>query len=302
MRLEGRVALITGASRYIGGTIAAFMAQEGAKVACNDQYPEVAEQTVEHIRSRGGEAIAVAGDVSKEDDVAAMVRQATEAFGYVDILVNNAGRQFRNDVLHLVLSEWNAQLATFLTGAMLTTRAVANDMVEKHRPGAIINILSSAAHQGQPSNVAYSTCKGGLLNFTRAAAMELAQYNIRVNAITPTTMEHNLARQARMAAGKQVAPMQSRTSFSEPKHTVSSQDQLRGIPMGRFARTTDLAKAAIFLASDDAEFITGADLRVDGGSTARFWAWTPGQAEEQTIDDYLKTTFKNLEWGEEVPL
>jgi len=302
MKLAGRVALVTGASRYIGGTIGAFMAREGAKIVCNDLYPQVAEETAEHIRANGGEAIAVAGDVSKEEEVQAVVRTGVEAFGYIDILVNNAGRQFRNDILHLVLSEWNDQLATFLTGAMLMTRAVAQDMVAKQRKGSIVTILSSAAHQGQPSNIAYSTCKGGLLNFTRAAAMELAHYGIRVNAITPTTMEHNLARQARVAAGKQVAPMQSRTSFNEPRHTVTSQDQLRGIPMGRFARTTDLGKAAVFLASDDAEFITGADLRVDGGSTQRFWAWTPGASEEQTIDDYLKNTFKNLEWGEEVPL
>lgn len=302
MRLEGRVALITGASRYIGGTIGAFMAREGARIVCNDQFPDVAQETAEHIRSRGGEAVAVGGDISKEADVEAVVRQAVEAFGYVDILVNNAGRQFRNDVLHMVLSEWNDQLATFLTGAMLMTRGVAQDMVAKNRRGSIINILSSAAHQGQPSNIAYSTCKGGLLNFTRAAAMELAQYGIRVNAITPTTMEHNLARQARLAAGKPVAPMQSRTGFSEKRHTVTSEDQLRGIPLGRFARTTDLGNAAVFLASDEAEFITGTDLRVDGGSTARFWAWTPGAADEPTIDNYLQTTFKNLEWGEEVPL
>lgn len=302
MRLEGRVALITGASRYIGGTIGAFMAREGARIICNDQFANVAEETAEHIRSRGGQAVAFAGDVSDEEQVDEVVRKGVETFGYLDILVNNAGRQFRNDILHMDLKEWNAQLATFLTGAMLMTRAAARDMVAKNRPGSIINILSSAAHQGQPSNCAYSTCKGGLLNFTRAAAMELAQYGIRVNAITPTTMEHNLARLAKQAAGKTVAPMQSRTGFSEPRHTVTSEDQLRGIPMGRFARTTDLANAALFLASNEAEFITGADLRVDGGSTARFWAWTPGNATQQTIDDYLQTTFKNLEWGEEVPL
>jgi NAD(P)-dependent dehydrogenase (short-subunit alcohol dehydrogenase family) len=248
----------------------------------------------------GFEAIAVPGDVRKEADVQAMVKQTVDHFGYVDILVNNAGRQFRNTVLDMVLDEWNDQLATFLTGAMLMIRECCRDMLAKQRRGAVINILSSAAHQGQPANSAYSCCKGGLLNFTRAAAMELAHHGIRVNAITPTTMEHNLARRASSKAAP-AAPAASRTSFADARFTVTSEDQLRGIPMGRFCRTTDLAKAAVFLASDDAEMITGQDLRVDGGSTARFWGWIPGQAEQWTVEEYLETTYKHLEWGEEVP-
>jgi len=298
MKLEGRVAFITGASRYIGGTIGAFMAREGAKVACNDEFPEVAEATAEHIKSRGGEAIAVPGDIRDEEQVKAMVGRTIDTFGYVDILVNNAGRQFRNSILDMVLDEWNQQLATFLTGAMLMTREVCRDMVAKHRRGCVINILSSAAHQGQPANIAYSTCKSGLLNFTRAAAMELGFYGIRVNAITPTSMEHNLTRGTRDAAAP--AQTQSRTSFADPRYSVTAESQLRGIPLGRFCRTTDLAKAAVFLASDDAEMITGHDLRVDGGSTARFWGWTPGAHENWTLEEYRRTQLKHLEWGEEV--
>lgn len=297
MKLEGRVALISGASKNNGGTIAAFMAREGAKVACNDIIPEVAQRTADHIRAFGGEAIAVPGDVSSEDQVQAIVRTTVEAFGHVDTLVNLAGRQFRGDILSVDLDEWNQQLAGFLTGTMLMTREVARDMVARGRKGCLITVLSSAAHQGQPGAVAYCTVKSGLINFTRAAAMDLAHYGVRVNSISPTTMEHNLDRMVESRrSGAQPTGLSGRTP---DRATITSQDMLRGIPMGRFCRASDLAKAAVFLASDDAEFITGHDLRVDGGVTARYWPWIPGAHDDVTIDDYLENQYKPMAWGEE---
>ncbi|HEX2172661.1 MAG TPA: SDR family oxidoreductase [Dehalococcoidia bacterium] len=290
MRLAGKAALVTGANKHIGGTIAAFLAREGARVACNDISTPVAEATAWHIRSRGGEAIALPGDVSDAAQVDLMVGRAVEVFDGVDILVNNAGGlQYRGGVLEAALEEWNRQLAVFLTGTMLMTQAVARALVARGRPGSIINILSTAAHQGQPDNLGYCTVKGGLLNFTRAAAMDLAHHNIRVNAITPTAMEFNPTR-----------PLPSATPAAErTRTTVNRDDFIRGIPMGRLPRTPDIANAAVFLASDEAAMITGADLRVDGGALARYWPWTPGAADNLTWEEYARSTVQHLEWGEE---
>ena len=291
MRLAGRVALVTGAYKHIGGTIAAYLAREGAQVACNDISSEIAEGTAAHIRAKGGEALALTGDVSSEDQVTVLVGEAVAAFGYVDILVNNAGvLQYRGGVLDVDLVEWNRQLAVFLTGAMLMTRAVARHLVAQGRPGSIINILSTAAYQGQPDNLGYCTCKGGLLNFTRAAAMDLAHHRIRVNAITPAAMEFNPTR----------PPPSATPSTERVRTTVNRDDFIRGIPLGRLPRTPDIAHAAVFLASDEAAMITGTDLRVDGGALARYWPWTPGAATNLSYEEYARTTGKHLEWGEEI--
>ena len=297
MRLEGRVALITGASKFVGGTIAAFMAMEGAKVACNDIVPEIAEETAAHIRSRGGDAISAPGDITDDATVKAIVKQAVDAFGYVDILVNNAGRQFQRGLLEVEVPEWNEELATYLTAPMMLSREIGKVMVEKKRRGCILNIISSAGHQGQAGNLAYSTCKGALLNFTRAAAMDLARYGIRVNSITPTSMEHLVYRAQTDHGGMvgMVAPPVREYS------TFTREEALRGIPTGRFTRTTDIANAAVFLASDDAEQITGEDLKVDGGSLAKYWPWMPGNFTQASLDDYRENEMKNLEWGEEKP-
>ena len=294
MRLEGNVALITGASKFMGGTIAAFMAEEGAKIAVNDIVPEVAEETAAHIRSKGHEAIAIPGDITDENSVKSMVEAAVKAFGYVDILVNNAGKQYQQGVLEIELDKWNQQLAIFLTGTMLFSREVAKVMVANDRKGCIINIISTAGHQGQAGNLAYSTCKSGLLNFTRAAAMDLARYGIRVNSITPTSMEHALYREGTFpgTAPATVNPKaRTYTSFTR-------QEALDGIPTGRFTRTADIARTAVFLASGDAEQITGENINVDGGVLARYWPWLPGRYEGITVDEYRENVMQPLEWGE----
>jgi NAD(P)-dependent dehydrogenase (short-subunit alcohol dehydrogenase family) len=294
LRLEGRVALITGASKFMGGTIASFMAQEGAKIAVNDIVPEVAEETAAHIRSKGHEAIAIPGDITDETSVKSMVAKTVDAFGYVDILVNNAGKQYQQGVLDIELDKWNQQIAIFLTGTMLFSREVSKVMVDKERKGCILTIISTAGHQGQAGNLAYCTCKAGLLNFTRAAAMDLARYGIRVNCITPTSMEHALYREGTFpgTTPRVVAPSErTPTSFTR-------QEALEGIPTGRFTRTADIAKTAVFLASDDAQQITGENINVDGGVLARYWPWLPGKFTGITVDDYKENVMQPLEWGE----
>lgn len=288
-RLRGRVALVTGANRHLGGTIAAFMAAEGARVACNDRDAAVAEETAAVIRARGGEALAVPGDVTDAATVAAIVQRVVDTYGYVDVLVNNAGVQAKGSLLEVDLDDWQRQLSVFLTGPLLLTRAVARVLIAQGRPGSIINILSTSAHQGRPGTIAYCTAKGGQLNFTRAAAMDLAPYGIRVNAITPTALEHSVV-QASAATGA------ARPTFGA---TLTAEDFLRGIPLGRLPRTTDIAHAAVFLASDEASMITGHDLHVDGGALARYWAWVPGATRLVTLEEYRRTQARELAWGEE---
>jgi len=274
-RLDGKVALIFGASPNNGGTIAHFMAREGAKIAANDIVPEVGEDTAEFLGSRGYDAFAVPGDASQKDEAESIVERAVEHFGYVDTIVNLAGRQFRWPVTEVNLYDWNRQLEGFVTGGMLTTKYAARSMMDKGRQGCILHIVSSAGHYGEAGNSGYSAAKAGLLNFARAAAMDLAHAGIRVNTITPYFMEHNLHRFG--------PPSSFRT-----RYTATAEDFLKSVPMGRFPRASDLAYAAIFLASDEASFITGIDIPVDGGVRAKYPPWMPGNYTGISIEEYIR--------------
>ncbi len=266
MKLAGKVAVVTGTSPNIGGGIATGLADEGAKLVCVDIRPDYAERCAAHIRERSGEAIAVTCDVTDDAQVSAMVRRAGDAFGGVDILVNNAVIFNQKGVLDMPIDEWDKQIGVILTGAFLCTKRVAQLMIERGTRGSIINIISTAGHQGQPGNVGYCTGKSGLLNFTRSVAMELAPHGIRVNSLTPTATDPSEA--ADMADAWEV-DRGERGSRGPGEHF------LRGVPMGKLPRPSDYARAAAFLASDAAEMITGTDLRVDAGAVARYWAWTP---------------------------
>jgi NAD(P)-dependent dehydrogenase (short-subunit alcohol dehydrogenase family) len=274
-RLDGKVAVIFGAGPNNGGTIAHFMAREGAHIAVSDLLPEVAEETAGFLRARGYDALALPGDASEQCDVQAIVQQAVEHFGHVDTMVNLAGRQFRWPVTDVNIHDWTRELNTFVTAGMLTTKHTARAMIDKGRKGCLIHILSSAGHYGEPGNSGYSAAKAALLNFARAAAMELAHLGIRVNTITPYYMEHNLWR---WGGGNNF----------RLRHTTTAEDFLRAVPMGRFPRASDLAHAAVFLASEEAEFITGADIPVDGGVRAKYPPWIPGAYAERTIARYVE--------------
>ena len=264
MKLAGKVAIVTGTSPNIGGGIAQGLADEGATVVCVDVVAENAQQCAGWIESRGGRALGVTCDVTDEAQVEAMVARTREAFGGVDVLVSNAGILGGLSVLEMPLERWNRQIAVNLTGNFLCTKHVARSMVEQGRRGSIIVIVSTAGHQGQAGNIAYSTSKSGLLNFTRAAAMDLARHGIRVNSLTPTATDAEEGVERGVAWGR-----------PRPERRGGMLDFRKMVPMGRLPSPTHYARAAVFLASEDAEMITGFDLRVDGGAIAKYWPWVP---------------------------
>src|ERR1700722_8405284 len=267
MKLSGKVALVTGTSPNIGGGIAEALAAEGAAIVCIDSQPENAADCARYIRGTTGRAVGVTCDVTDEGQVAAAVTAAREAFGGIDILVNSAAFFNKKGVIEMTLDEWERQLAVILTGTFLFTKHAGKSMIEQQRKGAIINIISTAGHQGEPENIAYCTGKSGLLNFTRSAAMELVRHGIRVNSLTPTATDpaESNARAARW--GRQVRVSDQLKNAVEPFRN--------GVPMQKLPSPSDYGRAAVFLASDDAGMITGTDLRVDAGAIARYWAWNP---------------------------
>jgi NAD(P)-dependent dehydrogenase (short-subunit alcohol dehydrogenase family) len=262
-RLAGRVAVVTGASPNIGGALARGFAAEGARLVVTDVEEASAKAAADSIIESGGEALAVVGDVTDPDHAAEVVRAAEEHWGGVDVLVNNAVWFNQKGLLEMPLADYRRQLDIILSGAFLFTRAAAQSMIRRGAKGSIINILSTAAWQGQPGNIGYSTGKSGLINFTRSAAMELARHEIRVNGLTPTaTMPEDpeiLRRMTQMTA-----------SPSDWKMDFGGQ-----FPWGRLPTPHDYVPAAVFLASDDSDFVTGSNITVDGGATAKYWPWIP---------------------------
>src|SRR5215472_15956696 len=191
MVLQGKVALVAGTSPNIGGGIAEGLAAAGAAVVAVDVQPENAADCARYINSTGGQALGVTADVTDEAQVEAAVAAAVADFGSVDILVNAAVIFNRKGVLDMPYAEFEQQTKIILGGAFLFTKHVANRMIERGGGGAVINIISTAGHQGELGNIAYSTAKSGLLNFTRSAAMELVGYGIRVNSLTPTATDRS---------------------------------------------------------------------------------------------------------------
>ena len=264
MRLAKKVAIVTGTSPNIGGGIAEGLAEEGATVVCVDVAADNATQCAEAIKRGGGEALGLACDVTDESQVEAMVASVRDAYGGVDILVNNAGILGGLSVLEMPIERWNRQIAVNLTGTFLCTKHVARLMVARQRRGSIVVVVSTAGHQGQAGNIAYSTSKSGLLNFTRAAAMDLARHGIRVNSLTPTATDIEEAADRAVAWGR-----------PRPEPRPGGLDFPKMVPMGKLPSPRHYARAVVFLVSDDAEMITGTDLRVDAGAIAKYWPWIP---------------------------
>ena len=285
-KLDGKVALVVGAGPNNGGTTAHFMAREGAKVVVNDIVPEAAEETAEFLRSRGYDAIAIPADASVEDEVRDLVKQAEDHYGKIDILFNLAGQQFRWAVWNVNLADWERQLRTFLTSGMLTTKHVARSMIAKKVRGSIIHVISDAGLRGEPGNSGYSAAKAGLLRFCEASAMDLAQFGIRVNSLAPCAMEQNMYR-AFGAAGRQV----------RNRLAVTRLDTIQSIPLGRYCRSSDLASAAVFLASDDASFITAVNIPLDGGMLRAYAPYRPWAHLDLTQDKY-RTLVTQQQYGE----
>ena len=286
-RLDGKVALITAAGPNNGGTMAVLMAKEGAKIVCNDIVAVAAEETEAAVRSQGGEAVHTVGDVADESHVKAMVKAGVDAFGYIDTLVNLPAPHQFGSVLDFKPEVLRQELGVVIIGHASVMKEVANQMVAANRTGSIINIASDAGYAGQPNRIGYSAVKAGLINMTRAAAMELAHLGIRVNVVCPAGMEHNLWRsRARLAP-------QPRTRWD-----TTTQDTLDAIPVGRYVRAVDLAHLVVFLAADESEIITGVEIPLDGGATAAYNSWVPGRYTNVTVEEYVKTTALFQRYGE----
>lgn len=272
MKLKDKVAIVTGTSPNIGGGIAEGLAAEGATLVCIDARPENAADCAKYINGTGGRALGITCDVLDDEQVAAAVGEACKTFGRVDVLVNNAAFFNKKGVLTMPLAEWEKQIGVILTGAFLFTKHVARSMIDRHVKGTVINIISTAGHQGEPGNIAYSTAKSGLLNFTRSAAMELAVHGIRVNSLTPTATDP--------AESAERATRWGRPSATGPDRRAAFDSFRRRVPMQKLPSPSDYGRAAAFLASQDAEMMTGTDLRIDAGAVARYWAWDPSESDQ----------------------
>jgi NAD(P)-dependent dehydrogenase (short-subunit alcohol dehydrogenase family) len=271
-RLDGKVALITGASPNIGRAAALGYAREGAKVACNDINAEAAQAVVAAVTAEGGEAMAVPADVTDEAAVEAMVAEVLEAWGRVDILINGAVLWTGGSVLEMEKSLYMRSLDVMLGGNLLCTRYVARSMIERQIGGSVICILSSAAWQGQPGNIAYCTGKSGLINFVRSAAMELAPHGIRVNGFTPTITQPETDEAQEYGAAVRRALPNAQSVAADRGRYKSDFDAL--LPLRR-PRPSDYIGGLVYLASDESLMMTGSSLNVDSGSLAKYWPYVP---------------------------
>jgi 3-oxoacyl-[acyl-carrier protein] reductase len=248
MRLQGKVALVTGAGSGFGEGIATRFAAEGARVIINDVSVKAGERVAAAINATGGQAQFVAADVSRGDDVAALLKASVAAFGGLDIVVNNAGVSHRNQsMLGVSEAEFDRVFAVNVKSLYWTAQHMVPHFRERGG-GAFVNIASTAGVRPRPGLVWYNGSKGAMITISRAMAVELAPDRIRVNVINPVAGDTPL-----------LATFMGEDTPERRAQFISS------IPLGRFSQPRDIANAALYLASDEADFITGACLEVDGG-------------------------------------
>jgi 3(or 17)beta-hydroxysteroid dehydrogenase len=262
-RLDGKVALISGAARGIGGETARLMVEAGARVAVGDVLDEKGRETAGAL---GDSGLYVHLDVTREEDWNAAVAAAVGRFGKLDILVNNAGLFLGKDIESASLAEWERLSAVNLTGVFLGTKlclpALRDAAQTSPHGSAIVNLASTAGIVGSTQDPLYSMTKGGVTLFTKSAALEFARkgYKIRVNSMHPGTIDTDM--------GDQVLATRARNLGTNDVE-MARQQVIERLPIGRMGTPTDIAKGIVFLASDDAAFMTGASLVIDGGITAQ---------------------------------
>jgi len=261
MRLKGKVAIVTGSGSGLGKATALLFAKEGAKVVVTDISQRRAETVVEEIngKSRRKKAIAIRADVAKKDEVDAMVAEARKQFGPINILVNNAGIGQIKDFLDISPEEWQRMLDIHVKGTFLCSQAVVTDMIAANR-GRIINTASVAGMEGGPQNAHYAAAKAAIIGFTRSLALEFARSNITVNAVAPGLINNIL----------QAVQGQAEESTVTGNIPSSKAEQvmnffLRRIPMRKLGTPEDIANAHLYLASDEAAYVTGQVLSPNGG-------------------------------------
>ncbi|MBI4439707.1 glucose 1-dehydrogenase [Candidatus Woesearchaeota archaeon] len=250
-RLAGKVSIVTGSDRGIGKGIAIALAKEGCSVVVNGHKKgKDALDAVKEIKSLGSDAIFVEADVSREQDVRNLIKTSVEKFGRLDILVNNAGILVSGTITTLTEKDWDRQMDVNLKGVFLCSKYAIRQMISQKKPGRIINIASIAGIVGFPGISAYCASKGAVTELTREAALDYAKYGITVNAIDPGVIVTDMTK-----------------SMLDDKPTRKS--LMDNTPVGRFGTPEDIGNAAVFLALDASGFITGHNLVVDGGWTAR---------------------------------
>jgi len=247
--LDGRVAVITGASKGLGKQMAVALAQAGATVVAVARSRELLEKVRAEIEEQGGKAHAMVADVREEAEVIRMAEQVCAEAGAPDILINNAGINLRKPLHQFTLEEWHRVLQTNLDSAFLCSRAFVPGMIEK-KFGRVINLASTMAHVALAERTAYCASKAGLLGMTKALALELAPHGITVNGISPGPF----------------ATEMNTTLIEDP---VRNAQFISKIPVGRWGKVEEIGPLAVFLCSDAAGFITGTDILIDGGWTAQ---------------------------------
>jgi NAD(P)-dependent dehydrogenase (short-subunit alcohol dehydrogenase family) len=247
--LNGRIALITGASRGLGKAMALAMGAEGARLALVSRNVEQLNAVAQQVRDAGGEARVFQADVAREDQVAQLEKEVAAAYGKVHILINNAGINIRKPITDFTLAEWNQVMDTNVTSAFLMCRAFVPHM-KGLGYGRIINLTSTMAWTSMPHRAAYSTSKSGLLGMIRALALELAPDGITVNGISP-------------------GPFATEMNTPLLENPETNRLFISRIPLGRWGKVEEVGQLAVYLCSEAAGFITGTDVLIDGGWCAQ---------------------------------
>ena len=253
MKLQDRIAIITGGGTGIGRACAVLFAQEGAKVALVGRRAEPLQEVERQIQQSGGMALSIQADVTSEEDVKRMAEAVFGEWRRIDVLINSAGTSAKGSVLETSVEDFDRVMASNVRGTFLTCKYVVPYMLAQ-KSGSVINIASMFGMVGVPQRVAYATSKGAVINMTRAIAMDHAADGVRVNCLAPGWVETELS-------------LYMISLEPDPAAALKARQAMHPIPRG--GKPEEVAAAALYLASDDAQWVTGACLPVDGGYTAR---------------------------------